>query len=106
VVKLQEERSLAQAQVVEISRKLIACQAELKGERKIVDVAWNFIPRDKHDDYVHEWPQAQVEWSPSSPAPRRYHKYHSGASINANISEQPVGAEGTSPIMSFAESSF
>jgi hypothetical protein len=46
---------------------------ELKAERYIAKIAWNYIPEDRKDDFVMAWPCAQINWSGSSPSPRTYH---------------------------------
>jgi hypothetical protein len=67
--KAGEELAAAQDRLYKMTVKFIDCKTELQMERVINKIAMRYIPEERQADFYSEWPERQLEWKPSSPAP-------------------------------------
>src|ERR1700722_16012123 len=74
--EVQEELRLAHADCRRSWRRLSDCKTQLKRERYLHQLAVAYIPKDRKDDYMLEWPCGQIEWTGSSSPVSAYFRVH------------------------------
>jgi hypothetical protein len=61
--------AVAQDRLYKMMVKFIDCKTELQMERVINKIAMRYIPEEQQADFYSEWPEHQLKWKPSLPAP-------------------------------------
>jgi hypothetical protein len=67
--QLEDKLNVLHEQNLKLLTQLTECQTELKYERHINKLAWDFILEDKQDEYGYEWPKMQLPLAVSTPSP-------------------------------------